>query len=56
VVDVAEGGDREVVALLIGQLHADAVILAFFDLESVPCLEVWALHAMLGVEENIRAL
>ena len=46
----------EVVPILIGQLHADAVILAFFDLESVPCLEEWAYHALLGVEENIRAL
>ena len=46
----------EVVAILIGQLHADAVILAFFDLESILCLEEWALHAQLGVEENIRAL
>jgi len=42
VVDVAEGGDMEVVAILIGQLHADAVILAFFDLESILCLEEWA--------------
>ena len=55
-VDVAEGLHMEGVAVLVGQLHADAVILAFFDLESVPCFEEWALHALLGVEENIRAL
>ena len=41
-VDVAEGLHMEGVAVLVGQLHADAVILAFFDLESVPCLEEWA--------------
>jgi hypothetical protein len=42
-VDVAEGLDMEGEAILIGQLHADAVIVAFLDCEMVIGLEVIAL-------------
>ena len=53
VVDEAEGLDSEGFGVLVGQCHADALILSFFDLESIPCLEVIAQEARLRVEENL---
>ena len=53
VVDEVEGLDSEGFAVLVGQSHADALILSFFDLESIPCLEVIAKEALLRVEENL---
>jgi len=56
VVGEVEGLNAIGIALLVGQLHADAVIPVFFDLESVSCIEVLASKASLAEEFDVGLL